>query len=249
MKKGAIMYKEDFKELINNLINIMRKNELMTMTNEKIWSELVSVDPLTNRVLGNMTDEIFWADVSKLNDKQLTKIISDMDWRKMRSWLQNMQDEQFLSLFVKITDKQALDCLLENMNDEKFLVLLDGLDEQKLWNLLCKLESRKDYPESDKLNIFLRRLNAERLRSELDLMSRDEIVNFVGSIDDDNFSRVVRNMTQEKLLKLLDYHELTNDDRFKLIAHMTNEQLRILVQDMSVDQYVDFVRTITRGNY
>lgn len=239
------MAKEDFKELINNLINIMRKNELMTMTDEKIWSELVSVDPLTNRVLGNMTDEIFPPDVSKLNNKQITKIIYDMDWRNMRSWLQNMQDEQLLSLFVKITDKGALDLLLDNMTDETFLVLVNGTDEHKLWNLICKLDSVTiNYDSRMKINMFTQKISEERFRIELAAMNRDELAMFVQHINNDNLGRTVENITEEKLFNL--FEDLKNDDRARVVNKMTNKQLRILVKDMSVDQYVNFVRTITK---
>ena len=236
MTKRVIMDKEDFKASINNLINIMRKNELMTMTNEKIWSELVSVDPLTQRILGDLTDEIFWGDVSKLNDKQLTKIVSTMYESKIKSWLENMQDEQLIFLFVTITDINSLARVLFHVTEEQFLVLTHGLPEQKLWNLFKKMKR-------DQIDVFVKNLSDDRMRNALEMMSRDERADFMRVIHGNNMRRMITNMTQANLLKLIE--DVNTYHRRSLIENMNNQQLMSLVKDMSVDQYVDFVRTLT----
>lgn len=230
------MDKEDFKASINNLINIMRKNELITMTNEKIWSELVSIDPLTKRILGNTNDEIFWGDVSKFNDKQLTKIVSTMYESKIKSWLENMQDEQLIFLFVTITDINSLARVLFHVTEEQFLVLTHGLPEQKLWNLFKKMKR-------DQIDVFVKNLSDDRMRNALEMMSRDERADFMRVIHGNNMRRMITNMTQANLLKLIE--DVNTYHRRSLIENMNNQQLMSLVKDMSVDQYVDFVRTLT----
>lgn len=141
-----------------------------------------------------------------------------MDKEEFKNWLKNIQDDQLLGLFIRTTDKWALDLLLENITDEQLRFIINISDLQ-----LIKLVKTLD-------DNMLFRVVGNITGSQIRMLS--------GFLNGKNLRKLVRNMTDEQLYAFYGAWYITLDDFVMWLCKLSEEDIGGVEPVMKKDEEV-----------